>query len=203
MGRVRVAVDGLTAAGKTTFGHELAAEVAGLGRPVFRASLDDFKRPWRDAHLYDRTSGDGYYRNAQDLDVIRALLLDPASSSGSGVVALCSIDPLTQIDHSATTVVVPENGVLIVDGVFALRPELNRHWELRVWIDVEAGEAIARGVERDTAMEGSAIAAEQLHRDRYHASEHTYMNEVDPAALAEVVIQNTNFDQPRLIKLPR
>jgi uridine kinase len=62
--RVRVAVDGRTAAGKTTLGHELATLLADTGRVVLRASLDDFKRPWAEGHLYDRVSGEGYYRNA-------------------------------------------------------------------------------------------------------------------------------------------
>ena len=43
--RLRVAVDGFTAAGKTSFGHELAAAIRELGRPTLRASLDDFKHP--------------------------------------------------------------------------------------------------------------------------------------------------------------
>jgi uridine kinase len=66
--RLRVAVDGLTAAGKTTFGHELAAALRGLGRTTMRASMDDFKHPWRHAraHGYDRTTGEGYYRSAWD-----------------------------------------------------------------------------------------------------------------------------------------
>jgi uridine kinase len=71
--RLRVAVDGLTAAGKTSLGHELARGLSGRGRPVFRASLDDFKRPWSERHLYDRESGEGYYRNAFDRDAPRSL----------------------------------------------------------------------------------------------------------------------------------
>jgi uridine kinase len=43
--RLRVAIDGHTAAGKTSLGHELARGLSRRGRPVFRASLDDFKRP--------------------------------------------------------------------------------------------------------------------------------------------------------------
>jgi len=58
--RVRVAIDGNTAAGKTSLSHELAQRVADAGRVAMRASLDDFKRPWSDAHLYDRVSGEGY-----------------------------------------------------------------------------------------------------------------------------------------------
>src|ERR1039458_5257868 len=68
IGRLRVAIDGFTAAGKTTFGHELAAALRQLGRPTLRASMDDFKNPWREATQlgYDRLSGGGYYRNADD-----------------------------------------------------------------------------------------------------------------------------------------
>jgi uridine kinase len=77
-GRLRAAVDGLTGAGKTSFGHELAAGLRRLGRPTMRASLDDFKHPWRHAreHGYDRVSGEGYYRNAYDFRSARGLLLD-------------------------------------------------------------------------------------------------------------------------------
>ena len=44
--RLRIAIDGRTGAGKTSFGHELAAALRKLGRATLRASLDDFKHPW-------------------------------------------------------------------------------------------------------------------------------------------------------------
>jgi uridine kinase len=44
-GRLRVGIDRPTAAGKTSLGHELAREISLAGRPVLRASLDDFKKP--------------------------------------------------------------------------------------------------------------------------------------------------------------
>ena len=69
--RLRIAIDGLTAAGKTSLGHELAHGLARRGRPALRASLDDFKRPWSERHLYDRVSGRGYYRNAFDPEAAR------------------------------------------------------------------------------------------------------------------------------------
>lgn len=195
--RLRVAVDGRTAAGKTTFGHELAVALAVRGRRVLRASLDDFKRPWREAHLYDRRSGEGYYRNAFDLHATRRLLLDPAGPAGDGVVALCAIDPLTQVDHSSVTTPMPVGAVLVVDGVFACRPELNSCWDLRIWLEVDVDRAMLRGVRRDAVMVGAA-AAESLHRDRYQASEQIYLAEVDPRSSAEVVIDNTDIARPLL-----
>lgn len=54
-------------------------------------------RPWRERHLCDRESGQGYYRNAFDYDAVVRLLLHPAR--GSGACVLRSIDPLAQRDH--------------------------------------------------------------------------------------------------------
>lgn len=195
--RVVVAVDGFTAAGKTSFGHELAAAVRALGRSTMRATLDDFKKPWRDSieKGYDRTSGEGYYRNAPDFVTARACLLGPARPDGSGIVALCGHDPLTGEDHRTTTIVAPGDGVLIVDSVFALRPEYAEFWDLTIWLDVSAEVSLERGVGRDADREGHEEAV-ALHRDRYHASERIYIAEVDPVARADIVIDNTRFAEP-------
>jgi uridine kinase len=197
VGRLRVGIDGLTAAGKTSFGHELAERISSAGRPVLRASLDDFKKPWKDRHLYDRESGEGYYRNAFDYAAVTKLLLEPAGPAGSGECALCSIDPLTQVDHSAVITRAARDAVLIVDGVFAFRPEINDHWDFRIWLHVDSQTSLRRGVHRDEDWAGAA--AEAVHRDRYLVAERLYIAEVDPLRLVDVVIDNSTFDRPRIV----
>jgi uridine kinase len=197
-GRLRVAVDGLTAAGKSSFGDELADRICRTGRPVLRACLDDFKRPWRDRHLYDRESGDGYYRNAFDYDAVKSLLLGPAGVNGSGECVLCRIDPLTQADHSNVVTRAAPDAVLIVDGVFACRPEINEYWDVRVWLDINPELAVRRGARRDQAWAGQD--AEAVHRDRYQAAERVYLAEVDPVSQVDIVIDNTRFDVPRIVQ---
>jgi uridine kinase len=194
-----VAVDGLSAAGKSSFAHELAAQVATAGRPVLRASLDDFKRPWNERHLYDRASGAGYYANAFDYSTLRRLLLDPMAPGGSGVCALCSIGPLSQIDHSATTVQAPAEAVLIADGVFAFRAEINDCWDLRIWLDVPAHVSIYRGTRRDCGQ-GPVSAAEDLHRNRYLPAEQIYLAQHDPIDIADVIIENSDLSAPHIIR---
>jgi uridine kinase len=196
-GRLRVAVDGYTASGKTSFAHELAAAIRLQGRPTLRASFDDFKRPWREAREkgYDRVSGEGYYRNAPDFDSARRLLLEPAGPRGSGTVVLCAHDPLTGVDHRHITVEAPIDAVLIVDSVFALRPEYDEYWDFRIWLDVPPELSLARGIDRDAGSEGRA-EAERLHRDRYHESERIYIAEVSPRSKADVIVDNTDFGNP-------
>jgi uridine kinase len=132
---------------------------------------------------------------------VRRLLTDPAAPDGSGRVALCSIDPITQVDHASTLVDMPIDGVLIVDGVFAFRPQLDSCWDLRIWVHIGPDVSVRRGVARDTEREGGAEPAEALHRDRYLAAETIYIDEVNPVALADVVIDNTDLERPRLLRV--
>jgi uridine kinase len=197
--RLRVAVDGRTGAGKSNFADELAAAIRVKGRPTLRASLDDFKKPWRDAREkgYDRVTGEGYYRNAPDLDAARGLLLEPAGADGDGRVVLCAFDPLTGADHRATVIAAPTDAVLVVDGVFAFRPEYNDFWDVRIWIDVTETVSRERGVARDTEREGSDEAA-RIYDTRYRVAEQLYIDEVQPQQRADVVVDNTHIDAPRL-----
>ncbi|MGW4032023.1 uridine kinase [Streptomyces sp. NPDC004838] len=196
-GRLLVGIDGFTAAGKTSFGHELAEWISAAARPVLRVTLDDFKKPWRDRHLYDRESGEGYYRNAYDYELVKRLLLDPCRSSEATACVLCSIDPLTQRDHSSETTPLEADAVLIVDGVFAFRPEINEYWDFRIWLQVDAELSVRRGAERDQNWAGSE--AESIHRNRYLVAEGIYIQEVDPLPMMDVVIDNSTFARPQIV----
>ena len=200
-GRLRVAIDGLTAAGKTTFGSELASALRHLGRTTLRASMDDFKNPWSEARVqgYDRVSGEGYYRNAHDFRSATELLLGPAGPDGSGQVVLCAHDPLTGIDHRNVVVHAPSDAILIVDSVFAFRPEYNDYWDYRIWLEVNPQLALIRGIERDSVFQGRTEAT-KLHRERYQPGEAIYVAEFDPSAVADLVIDNSDFANPVVLR---
>ncbi len=97
---------------------------------------------------------------------IRALLLEPFGPNGSGECALCAIDPVTQIDHASVLTAADDGAVLIVDGVFAFRPEINEYWDFRIWLEVSPEISVSRGTERDND--------ETIHRDRYLPAEQIY-----------------------------
>jgi hypothetical protein len=46
-------------------------------------------------------------------------------------------------------------------------------------------------------MDGREADAEALHRDRFRA---VYQEEVNPRSFVEVVVDNTDFDHPRLLR---
>src|SRR5438045_8514299 len=80
---VRVAIDGRSAAGKTTLADELAEAIAQRRRPAIRASVDDFHRPAEERYIRGRLSPDGYYLDAFDYPAVRTALLLPLGHGGS------------------------------------------------------------------------------------------------------------------------
>jgi uridine kinase len=74
---LRVAVDGITASGKTTLADELAAALTQRGIPVIRIRMDDFHH--RRAHRYrqGKDSARGYYEDAYDFDALWQRVLTP------------------------------------------------------------------------------------------------------------------------------
>jgi uridine kinase len=72
--------------------------------------------------------------------------------------------------------------LLIVDGIFLLRRDLNDLWDFRIFIHIEPEESIGRGVARD------GPEAEGLYRRRYLPGQRLYLDAVRPADLADIVL---------------
>jgi uridine kinase len=146
---IRVAIDGRTASGKTTFANELAGVLRLSGREIIRTSIDGFHRPKTERYARGRHSAEGYYFDARDLGAIRKLLLDPLGPAGDRQYRTASFDlendrAIEQPAMSAST-----NSILIVDGTFLQRPELLDGWDITLFIDASESVSEQRGVNRD------------------------------------------------------
>ena len=188
---VRIAVDGRTASGKTTFADALAAAIERLGRPSIRASVDGFHRPRADRYRQGRLSPDGYYEDARDLQAMRRLLLDPLGPGGDRNFVTASFDLDGDRPLKGTAQRAPEEAVLIVDGTFLQRPELRDAWDIVIFLDVPAAEARRRGVERDAPALGGTVAASELYDRRYGPAFARYEAECRPVDHADIVVANT------------
>lgn len=167
-GRVaRVAVDGVDASGKTTLADALAAAVT--GRPVVRVRVDDYLRPPHERYRRGRDSPEGCYRDSFDHDVLRARLLDP---------------------------LLPQAGVLLAEGVFLLRPELDVGWDLRVHLQVPDEVVLQRAALRD------GPDAVPLYRARYLPAQRLYEAECRPADQADVLLASSEPAAPTVLRWP-
>jgi uridine kinase len=194
----RVAVDGVTASGKSTLARELAQAVSELGQPVLHVSMDGFHHPRARRHRQGRESARGYYEDAYDVVALARELLEPLGPAGNRRYRTSVIDLATDSATEEPARAAPDDAVLVVDGTFLQRPEIRDLWDDRIWVDTPLPIARQRGVERDADLLGGREAAERLFAKRYHAAAQIYIDAVAPAECATVVFRNERPDRARL-----
>jgi uridine kinase len=192
---LRVGVDGVTAAGKTTLAAELSEAVAQRGRAVIGLSMDGFHH--RRAHRYrrGRESAEGYYHDAYDLASFADLVLEPLGPGGARRFAAAILD-LERDQPVEAWAEAADDAVVIVDGSFLQRFELAHLWDETVFIDTAFELAKDRGSTRDARRFGGIEEARRLFDVRYHAASHLYLSEIDPAGAATIVVENDNPEHP-------
>ncbi|OWY59661.1 hypothetical protein B7486_73375, partial [cyanobacterium TDX16] len=149
-----------------------------------------------------RLSADGYYEDAYDLDAFRDEVLVPLGEPPPHSFLPAIIDLASDRAVDPPRVEVAADEVVLVDGSFLGRAELAEHWDVRIWLDVPFEVAEARGVARDAELLGGTDAATEAFRQRYHAAFRRYLDECNPRAAADVLIDHTTPQAPTLLRLP-
>jgi uridine kinase len=197
--RVVVGIDGSDCAGKTTLADRLddALHVPTLKMPTLRASVDGFIRPRAQRYQRGELSADGYYLDSFDYPALLNQCLLPFLG-GKAVLRTITCDHLGDADATIDAVAIPTKAVLVIDGVFLLRPELRELWALSVYLRVSPEETLRRAHRRDLGLFGSAEEIERRYLGRYLPGQALYRQEADPEARAHILVDNEQTDEPRI-----
>lgn len=198
---VRVAVDGITASGKTTMAAELAEAVRARGRPAIHLSMDGFHNPRARRHRRGRASAVGYYRDAYDFASFARSVLRPLGPDGDGRYRIRTHDLAADQPSDDPPRQAPDHAVLIVDGSFLQNAQLAPLWDEVVFLSVGFDAARERGVRRDAADLGGVDQARALYLNRYHAASGLYLAEVGPDTTATVLVGNDDPACPVLNRI--
>jgi uridine kinase len=198
----RVGIDGRSAAGKTTFADDLTLVLRGRGREVLRASIDDFHRPGHKLRSQrDAWTPRAYYDEGFDYAAFSELVLQPLGAGGTRRCRTAVFDSLHDTWLPERWVTVGVDCVVVVDGVFLLRPELTAHWDYLVWLDVDFETMIQRARERDVAWVGSKEVVEQRYRRHWIPTHELYERLTGGSAQAQAVIDTRIVQAPRIVRL--
>ncbi|HWN14033.1 MAG TPA: uridine kinase [Candidatus Dormibacteraeota bacterium] len=198
---VRVGIDGVDGAGKTTFADELSDRLASSGRPLIRAGVDWFHHPKPVRYHRGRYSPEGHYRDSYDYAALRRLLLDPLGPGGTGRFrrAIFDVDAGRAVDAPEERAA--PGSILLFDGLFLHRPELRATWDFSIFLRVEwVRNHRLRGAPLDLATTTQAREAPSTRR--YREGQEIYFRECAPWDCASIVVDNDDLDAPFVVEGP-
>ena len=143
----------------------------------------------------------GYYEDAFDYQAVIDRLLGPLS--GEVFPVLCrqaAHDVRTDLPVAAPSISVGAGCVLLFEGIFLFRRELNAYWDFRVLLDIDQATSLSRDLARDTDVIGPAEVVRRKHEARYEPAWQIYGNAEHPESKADVIVDNRNFSCPKILK---
>jgi uridine kinase len=199
---LRVAIDGVDAAGKTTLAHELSLKLGQMGRVVIRSTIDGFHNPRTIRYRRGPMSPEGYFHDSFDYRSITGRLLIPLGQDGDRCYQTAVFDYRTDRVVEVPVLKAPEDALLLFDGIFLQRPELAGFWDFCLFVDATENTALERAISRYTSTNGRAPQSADVmdlrkrYSLRYIPAQQEYLRSCHPKALANVVIDNNDLSRP-------
>ena len=195
---VRVAIDGVDAAGKTTLADELALEITRLGRQVIRASIDGFHNPAAIRRRRGAMSPEGYFHDSFDYPALIHALLQPLGPGGSLEFRRAVFDFRADRSIEGRLEVADPHAILLFDGVFLLRSELRERFDFSLFVRADFTITAGRAERRDVELFGNVEEVRRRYHDRYIPGQRLYLATAQPERSASIVITNNDPAEPVL-----
>ncbi|MDQ4138865.1 MAG: hypothetical protein M3116_08505 [Actinomycetota bacterium] len=173
-GRTLVAVDGREGSGQGEFAEMLVGALNDKGTEAARLPMEAFA-----------TRSEDVYASGFDYDDFRRTAVQPFRSGEAVMPQLRDrvVPPGLSDD-------LPANAVLVVDGVFLNRPEINGIWKYSIWLEVP--QEVTEERLRESRTPDEAI-------EKATAAQARYRSHLDPTAKATTLVDNRDPEHPRRI----
>ncbi len=195
---IRVGVNGVEGAGKTTFAFELVKYLQEEGLVSLHVSTDGYHQPKAHRYRKGRDSADGYFEDAyNEKAFVEHVLLASQTSPASYVAAIHDLESDEPLQFNPESM--DDKAIIITDGAYLFKKIYRQHWDLKIYLDVPFDIARARGIERDHEAQGGRDKAEAKYHSRYHAASKRYISENNPRSIADLIIDNSDFNAPVVV----
>lgn len=192
-----IGINGVDAAGKTTFASNLASKLKIEGYNVVVINLDDFLNE-RKVRYKDKNEIKSYINHAFNLKRLENEILKPLKENMS-VQALVEVLDLEKDKFFTKKYKIEKESIVLVEGVLLLRPPIVKYFDLKIFIDITNQEVIRRAVLRDDYLFKDKI--EERYEQKYIPIQEWYKEEYRPCQISDIVIDNEDYNNP-IIKKP-
>jgi len=186
-----IGVNGIDCSGKTTFAKELDEFLKAKGKHTQLIHIDDFQNP-REIRYAGNDQAENYYTKSFNNKFLIEKLLEPIKQKGKISTKLTVLNLDTDKFDTVRNYKVRPDTVVLLEGVFLFKKELAPFIDYKIYLDISFEESRKRAKLRDP--EASVLKYDT----KYLPAETRYIQEYAPGIYADMVIDNTEPDYPKL-----
>jgi uridine kinase len=195
---VRVAIDGLDNAGKSMLAKELIFPLKKSKRQIINISIDGFHLPQKFRYRRGEYSPEGYYYDSFNLESVVSNVLEPLSPGGNRQFRRQIFDFRTDQNVESEWEKAGDNAILLFDGLFLQRQELDSFWDIRIFIEIDQDISLDRAFKRNIQFSQTLGNIQQKYVQRYFPAHQIYLERCHPELRADAVIENNDWKNPTL-----
>ncbi len=196
---LRIAINGIEGTGKTVFAKKLSAFLSAQDKSVLHISIDGFHFNKEHRYRQGKDSAKGYYEDSYDeIGFVEKVLI--SSQNNPAQITHASHDLETDEYLNISPIEIADDSIIITDGAYLFKPNYREHWDLKIYLKTDFQTAQFRGVQRDEELLGGKEAASQKYKNRYHKASRLYIRENDPEGLADIIIDNCDFEDLKILR---
>ena len=191
-----IGINGVDNSGKTVFSRDLEKYLRSRVYDTQLVELDDFHNKKE-----KRREGDdeiqAYWDNAFDLDRLEQGVLKPIKEEGVLDVELELLD-LESDEYSVDKrYKVGQNTVVILEGTLLFREPIDNYIDHRIFLDIDFSTVLDRAKLRDEGRFDEDVI--ERYKRKYIPIQKKYFEECEPREKADLVIDNNDFKEPKLM----
>lgn len=183
-----IGIDGLGGAGKSTISTEICDYLNQNGYDTKLLHIDDFIHDKSIRYDDNYTEWECYYNIQWRYDYLLNKIINPIKihNEFNQDIELYDKENDTYILQNLK---VSKGSILIIEGIFLQRKEINNIFDYIVYIDVPEDTRLNRVLIRDTYI-GNYQQILNKYNNRYFRAEHEYIKEYHPYENADYLIKN-------------
>ena len=184
-----IGITGIDASGKTLFTEGFGRFLSGKEYPVQVIHIDDFHNPMS-IRYSGENEAENYFNLSFNINRIINELLTPIHKKGSLSTELPVLDLDTDSFRNGHSYVVTFDTIVILEGVFLFRKEFSPYVNYYVYLDISFEECLKRGLARG--------GEEDRYLTKYIPTQKKYLSEYPPSKHADIIIDNSNWEYPKI-----
>jgi len=166
---------------------------------ALRVSIDKFHNPKEIRLQKGELSPEGYFYDSFNLNKIFEYIINPIKNNGEYIITGI-YDYKVEKEIMFEKIKIENDLIILFDGIFMNRDELYNIWDISIFLDVNFRTVMKRAMIRDIEYFGTIENLKKRYLKRYIPGEKIYLRSCKPKKRATIVINNNDFNKPKIIK---